>query len=1295
MKTLFTAIALLCYTFLFSQAGGLDSSFGTGGKFIYGGNEYPIHIYASNDAAIQKDGKTLLAGYGYDYNSGYYAQQMAVIRLNKNGTLDNTFGDGGKTFISLYGPNGEQGNNQAFSVSIQPDGKILVAGTSFTGFYIDSLNTYNYDDILVARLNTNGTLDNTFNGTGTKTIDLSSYTHDASGSYSYSTDYCFSADIKSNGKIVLGCFTTINDFSNGSYSAPCAIQLNADGSFDNSFATSGIALFKTPNINSTITRIAASGNNKIVMTGTSYPSYSNTDRNVLAIRLKANGFMDSTFGGTGRVTVDIAGVNDYGNSLAVLSNNKILIGADTYNAAQDSIRVALVKLNANGTLDNTFNGTGKVTANKNFNNYETDIALQKDGKILLSGAQYADYSDSAFNYIGNTNHMLLRFSANGSIDSSFGTYGKTVIDFGKYTDNVMDFSTAVKLQADGMAVISGIDFTDNTPCAARIRTTGKNYGITAPANKSVAAATGQCSVVVNGIDPIVYPDTSFSIVKYSLYNTGSMVAYDSGYGSVSGKAFKIGSTTVVYTSSVDGLQRGVFRVNVSGGTPAGALDFDGVDDRVYINSYLDPINSISYGQYAFEAWIKVRGYGADGSLIFGNERNNNSGIIVELNSKGYITTYHPSVGYVVSKSKVALNKWTHIAFTQTNTSLDLYVNGKFVQTLLTAPYLHTSTYTNFYLGAYTDDDVNFSRYYNGEMDEVRVWGQAICKAQIQNNLRCEAVDGSSQGLLAHFSFNQGNAACYNQTATTAYGYFATGLLQNFALTGPTSNWVTGYISGSCAPFVPLAITSYPPSVNVQATGDSCGATVNFAVTYSSGCSANPTLTYSQNPGTYFPVGTTYVSATLQDSFGNTQYVSFPVTVTETVPPILVLKDTSVMLNQYGYVYVNPYDLIDSLYDNCTPGYSLYPYVTGGNTYLNCSNKGPNPVTITVYDQSGNSTTKTAYVTVAPYVATATVTAIPNPQQYSDYTTVIATLPGAQNLYYYGCLYGSQVTFKVGGKDYGTVALLPDGYGNLTGSFSYQLTDIFPKKVTAVFSGVDSTVYKLTSNTISTTLNGTAENARVDYIESQLINASSGRVTIPVAVQLTDTADGSRGDIRKSVVTFLIQPVTGGATVVGSNTSTVSTLEFVSSDKTSGVARSSFAVNLGRNNGAKFNVTATVSNYYTGSTTATVYVSQSSGSLIADSKTSLNDGARSLQDDAFGVTVLPNPSQTGFSLQVNSSMALEKVTIRISDAAGRVIETFTNVSAGSVVHVGANYQRGVYMAEISQGTNRKSYKLVKL
>src|SRR4030095_7133504 len=188
MKKYFSFLAALFLNLtLWSQTP--DRGFGNGGKV---GPLYNGFTPGSFDKSmtLQSDGKIVTAGY-YNNGSNY---DFAVMRFNADGTIDNSFdGDGLKTIDAT-------GNNEyAFAVAVQDDGKIVLTGYNYyayscncSGGWGGGCSTcYNYD-VVVVRLNSNGSLDNTFDGDGIKVIDITQ------------TDIAYSIALQSDGKIVIG-----------------------------------------------------------------------------------------------------------------------------------------------------------------------------------------------------------------------------------------------------------------------------------------------------------------------------------------------------------------------------------------------------------------------------------------------------------------------------------------------------------------------------------------------------------------------------------------------------------------------------------------------------------------------------------------------------------------------------------------------------------------------------------------------------------------------------------------------------------------------------------------------------------------------------------------------------------------------------------------------------------------------------------------------------------------------------------------------------------------------------------
>src|SRR5262249_5464762 len=145
----------------FSSNGSLDTAFGTGGSL-------QIHFSGAISGArlvLQPDGRmVVLSGVTLPTTPGNYDTYAALARVNSNGTLDGSFGSGGEVVAALG-----QSGSQANGLALQPDGKLVVVGhardSTFNG-------PYQLEPAL-ARFNSNGTLDSTFNGTGLLDLDIS------------------------------------------------------------------------------------------------------------------------------------------------------------------------------------------------------------------------------------------------------------------------------------------------------------------------------------------------------------------------------------------------------------------------------------------------------------------------------------------------------------------------------------------------------------------------------------------------------------------------------------------------------------------------------------------------------------------------------------------------------------------------------------------------------------------------------------------------------------------------------------------------------------------------------------------------------------------------------------------------------------------------------------------------------------------------------------------------------------------------------------------------------------------
>src|SRR5262249_44265880 len=292
----------------YNSNGTLDSTFGTGGKVKtnFGDFDYVGAL------ALQSDGKIVAAG----MTRINFSPDFALARYNSNGTLDTTFGIGGRVITDFGGP------AQAVAAGVQADGKVLVAG------YAHLAEGW---DVALARYNSNGTLDTTFGIGGKKTTPFSAPSvAQASG-----------LGIQTDGKIVIAGLTIVNNVSNF-----VLARYNPNGTLDSTFGTGGKTVTDF-GADDRAFSMALQADGKIVAAGM-------TGANFALARYNTNGTLDATFGSGGKVITDLGGANDVALGVAVRTDGKIVaVGRGT--------TFALARYNSNGTLDTTFGNAGKVT----------------------------------------------------------------------------------------------------------------------------------------------------------------------------------------------------------------------------------------------------------------------------------------------------------------------------------------------------------------------------------------------------------------------------------------------------------------------------------------------------------------------------------------------------------------------------------------------------------------------------------------------------------------------------------------------------------------------------------------------------------------------------------------------------------------------------------------------------------------------------------------------------------------------------------------------------------------------
>jgi uncharacterized delta-60 repeat protein len=364
----------------YNTDGSTDTTFGTSGKVIA---SFGINV-SINSIAIQPDGKVVVTGGG---SIAFGSKgDFIVARFNADYSLDTTFGDNGKVFTDF-----NNFNDTARSITIQPDGRIVVAGPSGIGLPNEQ------SDFALARYNSNGTLDNTFGNGGKVLTDLT-------GNFD---DFAFAVLKQPDGKIVAAGFN---------FSTPVAnfalVRYNIDGSLDNSFGTSGKVLTPVGNFNHFNERLEAAlqADGKIVVTGKGYDEESNSA--FILHRYNTNGTLDDTFGSGGKIATRFGtGVDTLAQAVAIQPNGRIVVSGAYRGAENNYFDFALARYNPNGSLDTSFGVNGKVLTDfDGRGDLAYAVAIQSDGKIVAAGIGYSNPFDlSRFalaRYLGGPFNLL-------------------------------------------------------------------------------------------------------------------------------------------------------------------------------------------------------------------------------------------------------------------------------------------------------------------------------------------------------------------------------------------------------------------------------------------------------------------------------------------------------------------------------------------------------------------------------------------------------------------------------------------------------------------------------------------------------------------------------------------------------------------------------------------------------------------------------------------------------------------------------------------------------------------------
>ena len=363
------------------------------------------------------------------------AKHDVTIRAHNGGlgTIDPNFGVNGVAISDHSTPVGSQRDYEVIhDMAYAPNGDIIAVGTSNFG-----------TDFFLSRFHPDGSLDLNFGYRGSASTDVA-----------LSLDVAESVGVLPDGRILLAGWSFVDEFGDSVHYGGTSqslsgskqlalVRYNADGSLDRSYGENGIVIFDPRNLPGRVGLTTEVFNEEYailpggeVVAGIAVTDYlsSSGDRTPLQgglIRFRADGSFDTSFGGDGLAEINSEGSSNSKVALTQQSDGKFLLA---YGSGDDQgpeeERIVVARFTASGARDATF-GTGgtvqvNVFAGQNSNEYPTSIALQQDGKILLSGyyngpgadgvprSDVASQDDSGF---------IARLNANGVLDTTFSTDG--------------------------------------------------------------------------------------------------------------------------------------------------------------------------------------------------------------------------------------------------------------------------------------------------------------------------------------------------------------------------------------------------------------------------------------------------------------------------------------------------------------------------------------------------------------------------------------------------------------------------------------------------------------------------------------------------------------------------------------------------------------------------------------------------------------------------------------------------------------------------------------------------------
>ncbi len=402
LKVFLIAFCLFSYSTKAQQLGSLDESFGTGGVTS---TSLGITINYAKTLVIQPDGKIVTAGVA-DYNS-HFGSNHGLVRYNKNGTLDTSFGTSGSVVYDIAPLEVDAPE----AIALQTDGKIITVGDA------------GFQNYCVVRYNEDGSLDSNFGSNGVIISEI------------ISTGYTVanSVIVQPDGKILVSGF--FNNKENDWYDV-FLVRYNSDGTLDRRFGIMGKVIIGSASNAEFANSIILQDGGNILVVGSRRNS--KLKEKLFITKYNSRGSLVSDFGIGGSAVMDFMDSSSYlTNSAIIQSDGKIVVGGIIGKDNLDYNKSVLVRFQLDGTLDTDFGTDGMLISEDIF---IESVVSDANGKILAGGAPI---SEGGF--------VIARYSSDGKLDNDFGNNGYVFTNISGNADHIFD----MVIQEDGKLVAAG------------------------------------------------------------------------------------------------------------------------------------------------------------------------------------------------------------------------------------------------------------------------------------------------------------------------------------------------------------------------------------------------------------------------------------------------------------------------------------------------------------------------------------------------------------------------------------------------------------------------------------------------------------------------------------------------------------------------------------------------------------------------------------------------------------------------------------------------------------------------